>query len=381
MKYLTESDPIAALQDSLPRWTEALRRIAAAPLEFCPSFREITTRWEAWWRCDNDRPILLAEAQRADAEPATRFDKLFDLLEKPEAWLDAREAQLQAMRPSCDRIPQIRVDISPVAPAAFMGSPLGLNRETNTGWLEPIVDDWETALPLRLDPHNRWYRKVLELTALLADRARGRYLVCTPDLSGPTDIIAALRGSERLCLDLMENRYAVRAASECALDGWAAAYTVLHDRVLSRSAGTIQWLNIWSSSPYTIPTCDFNALIGPTAFGELCLPFYEQQARAVGRVAFHLDGPDAARHARALAESPDITAVQYTPGTGTPSALAATGMLRMLQAHGKPILIHAPPDELARLVDQLDHRGLAIDAGSVPDEAALDELERQVGAT
>ena len=76
--------------------------------------------------------------------------------------------------------------------------------------------------------------------------------------------------------------------------------------------------------------------------------------------SFHLDGPDAARNAESLAEDPDITAVQYTPGAGTPSALAAIRMFRMFQQHKVPLFIDCPLDEVKELAQELDPRGVAI---------------------
>ena len=80
----------------------------------------------------------------------------------------------------------------------------------------------------------------------------------------------------------------------------------------------IQWLGCWSPVPYTLPTCDFNYMISPAQFAEFCLPSLREQARRAGRCVFHLDGPGASRHAPALAAEPAITAIQYTPGAGTP---------------------------------------------------------------
>ena len=76
--------------------------------------------------------------------------------------------------------------------------------------------------------------------------------------------------------------------------------------------------------------------ISPTDFVEVCLPSLHEQARRAGRAVYHLDG--APRHARALAEDSAITAIQYTPGDGTPSALAvlSKGLIgALLPAHAR----------------------------------------------
>ena len=95
-------------------------------------------------------------------------------------------------------------------------------------------------------------------------------------------------------------------------------------------------------------------------FADTCLPSLSEQARRAGLCVFHLDGPDAARHAESLAQAPEITAVQYTPGAGTPSAMSVLPMLRMFQQHKVPLFIDCPLDEVQQVVQELDPAGIAI---------------------
>jgi hypothetical protein len=161
-------------------------------------------------------------------------------------------------------------------------------------------------------------------------------------------------------MDLYDERESITAAARMATDAWQACYSLIHDAILDEGAGPVQWLNCWSNTPYTLPTCDFNALIGVDDFREVCLPSLVDQATRAGRCVFHLDGPNAARHAPTLAKTEAITAVQFTPGAGTESALAQLDMFKMLQAHGKPIVIATPRREVDAIVRALDPRGLVI---------------------
>jgi hypothetical protein len=119
-----------------------------------------------------------------------------------------------------------------------------------------------------------------------------------------------------------------------------------------------------------IPACDFNALIGPRQFRAVLLADIARQTATVGRAVFHLDGPDAARHIDALLEMPEIQAIQFTPGAGTPSALAWVDMFRKIQRHKKSVLIICPADEVLGICEALNPEGLAIlvDTSLSPDE-------------
>lgn len=356
-------------------WTGQLRARGTEALEFCPHFPEIAARWERWWNFSAERPLLIAAAP-------TRIDiyrgKAFHLIDQPEQWLAAQRLQLEHTHFVADTLPRIRADIGPVSIAAFLGAPLQLSETEQMLWQEPIIMDWDDPPDLAFDPESPWFRCAMRLLALLAGDARGRYVVCTPDLTGARDTLVNLRGPDRMCLDLFDHREAVKVAAMRVMDAWEPIYGQMVDAVLSRGAGITQWLACWSERPFTIPTCDFSALIGADDFGEFCLPSLRRQAGIAGRLLFHLDGPQAARHAPALAAEPCIAAVQYTPGAGNPSALAQLDLLRTLQAAGKPVLVITPKDEVAELARRLDKRATAIFVEDRLTPAEADELAQLV---
>lgn len=326
--------------------------------EFHPDFHRLADRWESWWRCENETALVYHSEMPPDADAPP--GKLFELLDQPEAWVAGREKQLKAERRFGDAVPSIRVDLGPVAIGAFLGATIEFSAKENTSWQHPILDEVEDAMALRLDEENIWWQRTQALTRRLAERAAGRYCVCMPDLSGPIDLLANLRGSEALCMDLFEERDEMLAAADHLTDIWQEVYLRLNQIVNEAGAASVHWIGCWSDTIYTVPTCDFNALIGPKDYQELCLPSYRKQARLAGRVCVHLDGPDAARHAEALAATSEFTAIQFTPGAGTPSALAQLSMFQMLQEAGKPILVITPPDEAEEMQRQLKPQGLAL---------------------
>lgn len=341
---------------------------------------EIAARWERWWNFSADRPLLIAAAP---TRPDIYRGKAFHLLDRPAEWLAAQRLQLENTRFVADTLPRIRADIGPVSIAAFLGAPLTLSEAEQTTWQHPTITDWENPPSFAFDPENPWLRRVLALLELLADDARGRYIVCTPDLAGAIDTLVNLRGPDQLCMDLFDHREAVTAAAMRVMDAWEQIFTRMMDTVLERGAGITQWLAPWSDRPFTIPTCDFTALIGPDDFKECCLPSLHRQAEIAGRLLFHLDGPQAARHAPTLAAQPWITAVQYTPGAGTSSALAKLDLFRSLQAAGKPVLVITPKEEVAQLARSLDPRATAIlvEDKLTPAEAdALADAVTRIGA-
>lgn len=352
------------------RWTAALTQIAKQPLEFCPNFPEIAARWEAWWRFESDRPLLQISASKREIP---YWGKAFHLFPDFEAWFEARFPQVDAVQNMGESVPALRVDIGPVSLGAFIGAPLTLSEKTGTTWQMPIVESWDDFEPC-LDPENEWWKTVREFTARLAERAANRFLVTTPDLTGAIDTLANLRHSEQLCFDLYEDREGVIRSAEKVMGIFETVYKTLADSTLQAGAGMNQWTGGWSSSPYCTPTCDFNALIGTQDFAQVCMPSLRAQSQAVGRITFHLDGPDAARHAETLAADPAITSIQFVPGTATPSALAQTEMFRRIQAHRKPVMILIEFAEAEKAMETFDPRGTSLCVYNCPGAREAERL-------
>jgi hypothetical protein len=352
-------------------WQDALTAIQSEPLTSCPSFPEVALKWNDWWACRSEQPLIVAQTAKTGE---IRWDKAFDLLEQPEEWLRIRRRQVEETYHAGEAIPSVRVDVGPVAMAAFMGAPLHFADEEQTTWQDPVIESWEGENPMRVDPDNRWLKQTLLLMDMLAEDARGNYLVCLPDLTGAIDAIANMRTPTKLCFDLYENRDAVLAAALRAVDAWETVFTRVYDLVLGHGTGIIQWVTSWADSPYTLPTCDFNALIGPQDFDQVCMPSLKEQAERAGLCVFHLDGPEAARHAETLAKDKDITAVQFTPGAGAPSALAKLEMFKMIQRHETSLFIECPAAEVRELARALSPRGVAYRVLDLKSPSEADDL-------
>jgi hypothetical protein len=360
--------------ESIPElgaWTSSLKAIASGPLEFCEDFPRIAERFEAWWHQDMiDRPLFLGAANTDPARPITRR---LELLNNPAAWLDAKLEDLRQVHRVGDKLPYIRTDFGPVFLGAMLGGTLEFG--SDTAWTQAFInDDWSNAPDWHLDSSNQWWKSLRELTALAAQDGAGRYLVCTPDLGASADVLLNLRGSSALCLDAIAQPDTVRDAIDGIYPAWREAFTTLYRIALGHGAGLIHWLEIWSNRPYLVPACDFNFLIGPEQFNAICLPDVARQSATIGRAVFHLDGPGAARHIDALLEVPDIQAIQFTPGEGSPSALAWVPMFKKIQERGKSLYVFCPADEVLEFSAALDPKGLAIVPGGGLKPEELDAL-------
>jgi len=355
----------------ISRWARALQDVASEPLEFLSDFPVIAQRHEAWWHQAADRPLFLAEV---NAEPSRPITRRLNLLERPDDWFDVKFTDLKKTYRVGDTLPNIRADFG----AVLMGGLLGGDREesADTSWTVHFLDDdWSNApdwSTIRED--NVWLQTMRAALLRAAADAPGRYLVCTPDIGSSGDTLITLRGSTNLCLDILDRPDDVRTAVDGLYFAWRQAFMELYQCTVDQGAGMFHFFGLWSNQPYTLQACDLNALISPQHFQEIFLPDVARQAATAGRAFFHLDGPRAAIHIDALLEVEELQAIQFTPGAGTPSALAWIDMFRKIQAAGKSVLVICPGDEVLDLCVALDPSALGILVEGVSSPAELDDL-------
>jgi 5-methyltetrahydrofolate--homocysteine methyltransferase len=115
------------------------------------------------------------------------------------------------------------------------------------------------------------------------------------------DLLAAIRGPQRLCEDLIERPAEVDRAIASA----RALFPQLW-RAMVEAGRMDQWcyaVGGYSREGSCVLSCDFSALIGPDMFRRWVLPALEEEAAIVKHATYHWDGPGALKHMPALLAS------------------------------------------------------------------------------
>jgi hypothetical protein len=250
------------------------------------------------------------------------------------------------------------VSISMVAiTAAYLGSPLAFVN-TNTTWSQPTIDDWQTRPAFHFDPANKWWQISQRLLNAGVEQADG-YYVGVPDLNGPTEILALLRGTERLAIDFYDHPAqivpALQEINQAWYDAWRSA-----DAIARRAGGHFFWMGIWSDRPATDLQSDFSCMIAPQMFDAYFLPFLAEQTEMVERTIYHLDGPGAVKHLDSLLDLPDLDGIQWVPGAGAAPAIAWIDLLKRIQDAGKLVYAYCEAGEVELLLRELRPEGLML---------------------
>ena len=362
-------------------------------LEYKDDWPQAQQRYDAWWHGEIvDRAVIRLIAPRKPLEPEEAFEypmeprgvseaELFEWFTDPEQVIPRLERQMEAIYWGGEAFPVA----FPVATrlvailAAYLGCPYKVFPGSNSGWADPIIDDWQERPKFAFDPDNEWWRISKRLLEAAAKRGVGRYYVGIPDLNGPGEIVARLRGTEELAMDLIDHPDVLAPVLDevnmAWLRYWEACVGVIHQWM----GGYVYWMGIWSESPSIDLQCDFSCMISGEMFERFFLPAIEQQTEWVGRSIYHLDGPDSVRHLDALLSLPRLDGIQWVPGAGAAPTSEWIPLLRRVQAKEKLLVLSCEKWEVETLLTELEPEGVLLSTVCDPVEGAkalLRDVER-----
>lgn len=160
--------------------------------------------------------------------------------------------------------PKFWPNYGPGLMTAFLGSDLHIRPDTV--WFDPLTVEHLSEIQPRFDPQNLWWQRVQKLTTLATQRWDGRVMVGFTDLGGNLDILASLRGSEKLLLDLSDSPEEVLALLAEITCLWMQYYDQLFDLTNGKEWGTSGWSPLWTPGKLYMLQSDFSYMISPRMF-------------------------------------------------------------------------------------------------------------------
>ena len=345
---------------------------------------ECQRRVEAWWNHEIiDRVVVQVRAPLSKTE--LRDEDFSEMTpEAVEAWfLDEDQVfpRLKSLLENTYFGGEAFPVMQPVAgrmvaiTAAYLGCPLQFH---NSGmvWAHPTIEDWQRRPAYLFDPDNKWWQKSQQLLQMAVETADG-YYVGVPDLNGPTEILARMRGTQRLALDFYDHPQHIKPAlaeiNRAWYEYWQACTAITH-----KAGGYFFWMGIWSDLPATDLQSDFSCLISKGMFDEYFLPFIAEQTEMVQRTIYHLDGPDAVRHLDSLLNLPHLDGIQWIPGAGAKPAVEWIPLLKRIQEAGKLVYVYCDKSHVQKLLDELSPEGLMLVVEGCQSRDEADELLENV---
>jgi len=335
-------------------------------LSYRPDWEEAVERLDRWWAGESlGRPAMSLTSTKdgAEWEAIPEPPSLWDYWTNPDYVIPRMERSVRNTAWFAEACPVEWVNLGAVAQAGFLGTkPIC---HATTVWHEPFVEDWETYDP-RIDLENQWWRITIRLTEAFLERADGKWFVAVGEVAEAGDIMSALRGPERLCLDLvqgpLERMKQIRDQIARLL---ADVYDHMTGMVNRYMPGTSTWLRVYHSGRTTTAQCDFSCMISKAMFDDFVAPALAWQMGQMDGVIYHLDGPGALQHVDTLLTLPNLRAIQWVPGSGDEVQAHPKWrpLLKRIIDAGKAVHLSVSAGEIEGLLADLPPEGLYLQVG------------------
>lgn len=330
--------------------------------------------YEKWWNKSAEKPLLSITVSKGKREGNAYEWDGWDLLrqkDNPEKAINNFEKRARDILYLGEAYPNLWLNLGPGVLAAYITGFLKFTGDT--AWFEyPMEWDDIEKLLNRLDEGNEWWLYTKMLAHLVGERSRGRFMPGMTDIGGVADVLASLRGTENLLMDLIENPERVIDALDKILELWHDVYDEI-DGILSKYAeGTSAWMGLWCPGRWYPIQCDFSAMISPKMFERFVAPYLKEQACRLGHTIYHLDGPGEIPHVDMLLDIEEIDGIQWVPGAGNPDVISEAWLklYEKIQKKGKLLVLNCGTitlDKLQWLFQRISPEGVYV-SGSCDDE-------------
>ena len=238
--------------------------------------------WTAWWHGALERPLVVLETQPAVS--GVDWDTYDDRLTRfppgvpADAVLNFKQVLFDATRYYADAYPCFYPDFGAGVVAAFLGSRVQHDPLTRTAWFHPLGMPSLADLTPLYDPKNIWWRRVQDVLQTAIGRWGPGIAYGQTDLGGNLDILASLRGTQNLLLDLHDAPAEVdRLVSELTRL-WLRYYAALQRVIQPAGHGSCSWVLWYPTSGYMLQS-DFSYMISPGRSNAMCCPTWNSAAR------------------------------------------------------------------------------------------------------
>ena len=286
-----------------------------------------------------------------------------------------------------DMLPVANTQLGPGSLASILGSRVEGGEDTI--WIHPNPDFSDK---LTFDPNNEQLRIHKELLKACKRKANGNYYVGMPDLMEGLDVLAALKGTDKVLLDTVMQPEVVEEQLQFINDVYFKVFDELYDIIREGDEMAFCYFSSWAPGKMTKIQSDISTMISEDDYRRFVQPYLREQCRKIPYTLYHLDGVGAMHHLPALLEIEELNAIQWTPGVGEPQGGDPKwyDLYKKIIAGGKSIMAcWVTLDQLRPLLDNVGGDGVHLEmdfhnedeveqALRIVEEYQTHEVERKV---
>lgn len=347
-------------------------------LEYKPDFEEVRRCWDAFWSGEIiDRPFIVVKAPKEGVKqfphppyPTKAGGQYRNIVQQFDKWASTTFFGAEAL-------PFFDVAFGTDQFASFLGeTKLDQSKlEVGTTWSVPLVKDWRKVLPFRLQEDNCYWQEFLKFHRCVAKYGDGKFLSGMSDLHSNLDGLAAMRGVEQTCIDLVEEPELMEMAMRSVSSVYTSIYEGIYEAGNMAKWGTIGWTPFYCRGKFATIQCDEICLISPEMARRFVIPALEDEASYLDHSVYHLDGPDSLVHLDDILAISKIDVIQWVPGTGQPPLIKWMDLLRKIQASGKGLHIYGLPEEVKMFHRELKPERVLYDVSAASQSEAEDLIK------
>lgn len=254
--------------------------------KYKPNINEVMERQRRFLRMeDTGWPLLHIQVSPEQALPSPQY--------VTKSYIEIFERNLRKRSEvNDDLLPVLWVNLGPSMMAGFMGCPVRFTRRTS--WSEPILDDYSEIDKIGFDPHNQFFVGFANLLELASMRVDNQIAVGLPDVGpgSPADLAAAIRGRERLMVDLYRHPDDAKKLMDICAKAYTRIVNLLLENVSHPYDGTTTgYLSHWMPTRIgSIFQEDIAVFLSPKKYREIVKPFDEMVINQFQDSIFHCDG-------------------------------------------------------------------------------------------
>jgi hypothetical protein len=173
---------------------------------------------------------------------------------------------------------------------AIVGCPV-YHRNGNI-WAGHWLETYERRDEIELKPGDAWLERLLEFTDWLVDASDGRFPVSVSLMRGPLDLLSAIRGPERMCLDLFDYPEELDSILNRLTDIWIEVAHAQLARIPAFEGGyNLGLITLWGRRPGGWFQDDAVALWSPKYYRRHLCSCEERLAGCMETTGIHLHPP------------------------------------------------------------------------------------------
>ena len=265
-----------------------------------------------------------------------------------------------------DMLPVANTQLGPGSLAAILGGVFEGGEDTI--WIHPrptVVNGSPVDIDeIRFDPNHPNWLLHKDLLKACKQKAHGHYYVGMPDLMEGLDVLAAIKGTDKVLLDTVMQPEVLERQMQQINDIYFKVFDELYDIIREGDEMAFCYFSSWAPGKMSKLQSDISTMISVDDYRRFVQPFIREQCQKIDYTLYHLDGVGAMHHLDALLEIKELNAIQWTPGVGEPQGGSSKwyDLYKKILAGGKSIMAcWVTLDELRPLLDNIGGEGVHIE--------------------